>query len=282
MKLAEIIPFVRYVHFLDIDKKRQFGKSTPFDHRLFYLLSGNGKIAIGERTLTLCEGDAVIIPSGTTYELLPTEKTVRYIGVNFDYTQENSEKAIPVSPVFSGKFEPQMRFEAIDFTDVQELNTTLFLKGINSISSKLLKMNREYGSKLLGFYNVTSGILAGIIVECVRRNRAVKFGKNEKTVTDIIEYVDKNFSSALTAEAVAAVFGLHPNYLSFLIKSYTGMPLHRYLMHVRVSRATSMLSSGEYTVGEVAQRCGFVDIYHFSKVFKRIAGVPPSKYSYIM
>ena len=81
---------------------------------------------------------------------------------------------------------------------------TLFLKGINSISSKLLKMNKEYGSKLLGFYNVTSGILAGIIVECVRRNRAVKFGKNEKTVTDIIEYVDKNFSSALTAEAVAA------------------------------------------------------------------------------
>lgn len=282
MRLTEINPFIRYVHFLEIDEKRKYGKSIPLDHRLFYLSSGNGKIAFNDTVITLNVGDAVIIPSGTVYELLPTDKTAVYVGVNFDYTQKNADRETPVPPIFSGEFDEAMRFETPDFKDAVELNSVLFIRKVNGISSKLVKMEKEYSSKLLGFRRVLSGILSDVIIECVRANRAVRFRKSEKTVTDIIEYVDKNFASELSLATVADVFRLHPNYLSYLIKCYTGMPLHHYLMHVRVTRAMGMLSTGEYTVSEVAVKCGFVDIYHFSKVFTRFTGVNPSKYPYIM
>ena len=32
MKLAQICPFVRYVHLLNIDEKRRFGKSVALDN----------------------------------------------------------------------------------------------------------------------------------------------------------------------------------------------------------------------------------------------------------
>ncbi|WP_336790331.1 AraC family transcriptional regulator [Paenibacillus sp. MMO-177] len=37
-----------------------------------------------------------------------------------------------------------------------------------------------------------------------------------------------------------------------------------------------MLSSGDFTVKDAAERCGIQDIYYFSKVFKEIKGYPPS------
>jgi AraC-like DNA-binding protein len=37
-----------------------------------------------------------------------------------------------------------------------------------------------------------------------------------------------------------------------------------------------MLRSGEFKVWEIAERCGYNDIFHFYKQFKQICGVSPS------
>ena len=47
----------------------------------------------------------------------------------------------------------------------------------------------------------------------------------------------------------------------------------------RMERAKQLLLSDEcYTVGEVASELGFLDIYHFSKTFKKFCGVSPNKF----
>jgi YesN/AraC family two-component response regulator len=46
----------------------------------------------------------------------------------------------------------------------------------------------------------------------------------------------------------------------------------------RIELAKHMLESNCLTVGEVAELCGFSDVYYFSKVFKGICGIPPSKW----
>ena len=282
MKLSQINPFIRYAHYFSIDEKRCYGKSVPLDNRFFYILSKKAKIAVAGKVLSLFEGDVVIIPAGFEYELLPMEQEARYLAVNFDYTQVSQDKETPISPIFEDTVEKSMCTESVEFTDAPELNAPLVIKGISSVHSRLVKIEKEYTARLIGFNNVISGFFCAVIIECVRANRAVKFGKNEKAVTDILEYIEKNFASPLTGESIAEVFGLHPNYLSYLVKCYTGTPVHRYLLRVRVSHAMNMLRQGEFSVGEVARECGFPDIYHFSKVFKQTVGVPPSKYPYIM
>ena len=73
-------------------------------------------------------------------------------------------------------------------------------------------------------------------------------------------------------------FGFHKNYISAMIKEYTGMPLHRYLNRVRISHALDMLNDGDIPIGEIARLCGFCDIYYFSRYFKSAVGVSPSEY----
>lgn len=278
VKLSEINPFVRFVHALRIDENEHFGLSTAFDNRLFYLRAGLGAIRIAGETLSLSVGDAVILPSGTAYELLPCALAAHYIAVNFDYTQSHVDKDTPIPPLFSGRFDPDLRFETIDFDDAEELCAPLCVRGVAGIAQKLLSMESEYGRKMLAYGRVLSASLSEILIECIRAHRALRFEKSGRIIGDILGFVEKNSQNPLTNADVAAAFGLHPNYVSQLMKLHTGLPLHRYLMHLRISRAMELLGKGGSTVGDVALQCGFVDIYHFSKTFKRLTGVPPSKY----
>lgn len=49
-----------------------------------------------------------------------------------------------------------------------------------------------------------------------------------------------------------------------------------YLNSLRCSHALQLLSSGEYTVGECAEKCGFHNLSYFAKVYRRYRGCSPS------
>jgi YesN/AraC family two-component response regulator len=77
-------------------------------------------------------------------------------------------------------------------------------------------------------------------------------------------------------EDVAEILNLNPVYTGSYFKKRTGYSIKQYINHVRINQAKNLLASGDYTVTEVAQMCGYHDIFYFSKVFKQIEGVSPS------
>ena len=79
-------------------------------------------------------------------------------------------------------------------------------------------------------------------------------------------------------EEIADRFHMHKTYLNTLLKKATGMSVHRYIFTLRLDLALSLLESGAMRVGEVAEKCGFYDVYHLSRVMKRVTGAPPSHY----
>lgn len=277
LKLQDVSPFVRYAHFLPINNK-DYDFGVPFDNRLFFVFSGSSKIEAEGRTFELCEGDAIIIPSGVGYKLASAKSTVTYLAVNFDYTRSNDDKKVPVPPLYSGEFSPNMRFESLTFTDAKELNSVLHISDMRDLSSLLISIEQEYSQRLLGFDGIISGMMTEAIIKCVRTIRKQRLGKMDETVKSIISYMKDHLSEPLTNKRLAASFNLHPNYLSTLIKKYTGMPLHQYLFHLRISEALILLASSHLQISEVARRCGFGDVYQFSKAFKKSVGVSPSKY----
>ena len=71
---------------------------------------------------------------------------------------------------------------------------------------------------------------------------------------------------------------LSPFYISRIFKSEIGdTPIH-YLINIRLDRAKELLESGfAGSVQEVAAQVGYDDVYHFSKLFKKRYGIPPSQ-----
>ena len=278
MNISEIHPFVRYAHYIPMKNNTEYKCTIPYDHRFFYMYDGTAAIQTDKKRYLLDKGDVLIIPSGNKYQLLPPESKAVYIALNFDYTQSNIKLQKPIPPVETSTFNYHLILEKTDMLNMPVFNEVTYIKGMNNFSSRLSRIEHEYMQKLLYFENIISNIMAEILWECARAQHSHKYTGSKEIASIVIGYINENFSRPLSNKAIGEALNLHPNYISKLVKSSTGLPLHQYLMRTRVDHSIELLTEKRHTVSEIAELCGFCDIYHYSKSFKKIIGMPPSEY----
>lgn len=100
--------------------------------------------------------------------------------------------------------------------------------------------------------------------------------QSHQTFLKCRRWMDEHCLEITTAEEAASACHLHPAYLTRLFTRYGNETPYRYLMRRKMTHAAHMLASGSHIVREVAELLE-MDAFHFSKVFKRIHGVPPSQ-----
>lgn len=96
----------------------------------------------------------------------------------------------------------------------------------------------------------------------------------------ILQYISNNYTDPEMSIAKAAdIFGFSKKYFSALFVKNTHTTFTDYLAKIRVEHAVEMLKHSKLPVAELAEKCGYSDPLYFSKVFKHITGVSPSKYN---
>ncbi|GAB4462577.1 MAG: hypothetical protein OHK0029_29730 [Armatimonadaceae bacterium] len=91
--------------------------------------------------------------------------------------------------------------------------------------------------------------------------------------------VRSDLSYPWTVDEMAKRLGISDEHLRRLVRAETGTSPMRHLTHLRIQHAETLLASGRYTVGEVANRVGYHNPFAFTTAFKRIHGVPPSDFT---
>ena len=77
---------------------------------------------------------------------------------------------------------------------------------------------------------------------------------------------------------MAAAAFLSRSYASVLFKRETGEKFSDYLQGVRIEKSCALLRDTSLSVQETAERTGFFDTAHFSRVFKEKMGISPMEY----
>jgi transcriptional regulator GlxA family with amidase domain len=77
---------------------------------------------------------------------------------------------------------------------------------------------------------------------------------------------------------VVALSGIAERTLKRRFKAATGNTLIEYLQNLRIEEAKRLLESGSMPVDEVSAEVGYADTSFFRRLFKRMAGLTPSKY----
>lgn len=274
MNTSYLHPFIRHAHLIPIDEHTPFSSRIAYDHRFFFVYEKEAEIIAAGTQYHLSSGDVMIIHSGIEYRIGNcTHGTL--LGINFDFTNVHRYKSTPI---------PLSTKDTFDETLILEKNThpiaeegVSVIRGMHKCEARLYSMLVEYTEGVLYYNDMLSHLFSEVLIECMRGADGSAEGGTD-TASRIIGYVNENASSHLTNEAIAEKFGLHPNYASAIVKERTGMSLHKYLMKTRVYYSIDLLQTGKHTIREVAEACGFSDIYHFSKVFKKFTGLPPSRY----
>lgn len=63
-----------------------------------------------------------------------------------------------------------------------------------------------------------------------------------------------------------------------LFKKISGISPHLFFQSNKLSYAKEILETGEFTIGEIADKFGFFDSTHLIEQFKNTYGVPPKEY----
>ncbi len=95
---------------------------------------------------------------------------------------------------------------------------------------------------------------------------------------NVQEYLDEHFNDQITSIDIARALFYTQSYFCRLFREEFGVPFLEYLTMYRISKAKSMLSSGELRISQVSLEVGFFDPSYFSKCFKSYVGVSPSEY----
>ena len=92
-----------------------------------------------------------------------------------------------------------------------------------------------------------------------------------------VAYIQDQLNTDLTVSGIAQAVFLSPYHFTRLFKESTGQSPYQYVVEARVRKAKELLTTGKFTISEVAYDVGFVDQSHLTRHFKRIFGLPPKR-----
>lgn len=108
------------------------------------------------------------------------------------------------------------------------------------------------------------------------------FQREEKStkvsINDISKYIEENYNRDISLNEIGDFFSITPEYVSSLFKKERGENYLVFLSRLRMERAMEMLRDSELKTYEIAEKVGYYDTHHFSKVFKKLMGMTPSEY----
>lgn len=125
-----------------------------------------------------------------------------------------------------------------------------------------------------------SSLVLTLIAETLAYARKnVQYEHSEKIVERARFFMEENVHGEVNIAAIAGTLGVTTSHLNAVFKSYTSMTPYQYYISIKIRRAKEMLEGGDLSIKEVAFRLGFDDPYYFSRLFRRKAGLPPSRWS---
>lgn len=150
------------------------------------------------------------------------------------------------------------------------------------IKSDLIGLFRDLSNTWVGKETAYQFKTSGLMMVIIHRLIELILLKKDHTCTDnrvkkALHYISENYASSITVKELATMVGLNEVYFGALFKQETGMLVNQFLMQTRINHAEDMLLNGECNVTVAAERCGYNDLSHFRKQFRRIKGYPPSQ-----
>jgi AraC-like DNA-binding protein len=91
-----------------------------------------------------------------------------------------------------------------------------------------------------------------------------------------MEILLREYKSLQTLSDLAERSGYSSEYLCRIFKKYHGESPYQVLLHRKMSAAWLLLRDGQLQVGAVGRELGYDDPLHFSRVFRKVMGCPPS------
>ncbi len=97
-------------------------------------------------------------------------------------------------------------------------------------------------------------------------------------VKNAVAYIEEHYQEKLKLSDVADQVYVSQWHLSKLMNRYQGQNFSEILNGIRINKAKELLKDPSLRIGDIADEVGFLDMAHFSRVFKKLVGISANEY----
>ena len=244
---------------------------------LSMIFSGHGEYRVGDLTYPVEAGDMVLFNNIESHAMWNTGDTAMLnIAVEFE------PRFIWSDPLNS----LDQAFLAMFFTRNSHFRHKLDRQNpaFPAIQSHFREIHQEFVDQLPRYEILINVKLLTIQAHMLRYYDMTKTGESpaqasrRREMEGILSYIAAHYAEPLPLSALAEQVHLHPSHFSRVFHAANGLSPREYIIRVRITAATQLLTTTDREVVDIAQACGFNNLSNFYTSFKRITGKSPAQY----
>jgi len=120
-------------------------------------------------------------------------------------------------------------------------------------------------------------MLGTFICETSDRWQFLASFQQTEPVTMAMQYIQRHYAQNLTIDGLARSVCLSKSHFLHLFSKQVGISPLVYLNRYRINQAMGMLKNSKMSISQIANQCGFFNITHFNRLFKRYVGKTPTE-----
>ena len=133
--------------------------------------------------------------------------------------------------------------------------------------------------ELLTGYGKITNLQYNMLMEFTEQVEKLHRGKHATRLSlDVANYVRHHLSEPVSVEKMAEEFFLSRPYLSSRFRKETGQTLTDFILNEKTEEAKRLLRYSDRSLSSVSAYLGFSSQAHFSRVFRKYAGLAPGEY----
>jgi AraC-like DNA-binding protein len=244
-----------------------YPKHQHLNYQLIFAQRGCYRCVLNEVELALKPRDVLIVKRGDWHEDI-CASGIRYLAINFDLA---GNEHLRVGDILFDK----------DVSPEQQV-----VRGPNNAIWRILDQMRDEPKRddhdVAHIENALLVLLFWSLVRTLPREHLSSIFLQQSATQAFSERLrrlfDRHLTENLSAAAIASELGIGVRTLTKRCWEAVGRPPLRAFMHYKMDYAARVLRQSEIPIKEISHRLGFQNQYHFSRVFRRYLGTPPSTY----
>jgi AraC-like DNA-binding protein len=275
-----VVPYIREADFA-IREPWYTPPRRLLDYLLLYVQEGECLVEVEGDEMLLTAGDLCLIQSDTLHSLRGRTNTITpYVHLDVFYNPRREEGF----PTRGGQVSLSSHSHLVQpkLNDLDWLDVPVRLEPPHPVQFRaaLLKMVEEWqrGDDLSRME--ANHLALSLLLVIFRRYGRVQPAsmRRPSSLNWVSSFLSFHIGEPLSVADMARRANLSPSRFSVLFRQHFGLAPHQYFLRLRIEHAQALLRTTDLTLREIAESCGFADVHHFAKAFKRIVQETPSAY----
>jgi len=243
------------------------------------ILKGNGNQIVEGNEYQVSAGDIFVL-QGYQVHAFKKADTLEIVNVMFTDSKKKSLLAFDKLKELDGY--SALFYLEPNFRNRQHYNNLLRLdrKALTKVEFIVNSMIHEQQRERAGFQLVIKNKLEELIVELSRAYSKLdtKEANSLIRMSKVLDFLESYYTEDINLNELADKSFMSVRNFQRIFKKAIGQTPIDYLIHIRLQKAKSLLRNTEMSLVDISYKVGFSDYNYFSRKFKQVVGIPPTKY----